>query len=94
MLPALHAKAPVRGLGWVHRGVQARAVSAIAAAAPQVHELAPDVEALIRSVHANKTKAVVYVTGGAVQASALPHTRTKACASTQRYIHRDFCVGV
>ncbi|EFJ52742.1 hypothetical protein VOLCADRAFT_78735 [Volvox carteri f. nagariensis] len=46
-------------------------MASVSASCPQVHELAPDVEAVIRSIHSNKTKAVVYVTGGAVQASCI-----------------------
>ncbi|GLC67169.1 hypothetical protein PLESTF_000524800 [Pleodorina starrii] len=63
----LHVKAPVRGLGWVHRGTQARTATLNRVSSSHVHELAPDVEAVIRNIHSNATKAVVYATGGAVQ---------------------------
>ncbi|GIL77634.1 hypothetical protein Vretifemale_7136 [Volvox reticuliferus] len=65
----LHAKGPARGLRWIHRGIRSTQmrVASASAGTSHVHELAPDVEAVIRSIHGNKTKAVVYVTGGAVQ---------------------------
>ncbi|GFR43469.1 hypothetical protein Agub_g4553, partial [Astrephomene gubernaculifera] len=70
MLPVLHAKAPARGLGWMRRGphaIKPQTAATTSKALPEAHELAPDVEKVIKSIHANKTKAVVYVTGGAVQ---------------------------
>lgn len=36
-------------------------------AVAQAQELPPDVESLIKRIHASRTKAVVYTTGGAVQ---------------------------
>lgn len=73
----LHAKGPAHGLRWFHRGMRGRQTRAlsISASASQVHELAPDVEEIIRNIHANNTKAVVYVTGGAVQVRSVEPVR-------------------
>jgi hypothetical protein len=82
MLSSLRAPRAVPGLGARllshHHSVLGSRISSHAAAGPHgPQELAPEVESLIKGIHATPTKAVVYVTGGAVQVSA---TAAKLCS--------------